>query len=279
MADHHPGSVECVGPPRAAGRRDPLAFGVMADSGTLSGRRALVTGGASGIGRACAVRLAQAGAEVVVVDRDAEAAQAVAAAVGGTAVAVDLSDLAAVDGLDLDVDVLVNNAGLQHVAPLHEFPVDRFSLILRLMLETPFRLVRGALPHMYDRGWGRIVNVSSVHGLRASAYKSAYVTAKHGLEGLSKVIALEGAPHGVTSNCVNPAYVRTPLVENQIADQAKAHGLSEDEVVEQVMLAPAAIKRLIEPEEVAEAVAYLCSPAAASITGSSLVMDGGWSAH
>ena len=245
----------------------------------LSGRRALVTGGASGIGRACAVRLAAAGAAVVVVDRDAEPAKAVAAEVGGTAVAIDLTDLAAVDDLDLDVDILVNNAGLQHVAPVHEFPVDRFSSILRLMLEAPFRLARGALPHMYARGWGRVVNISSIHGLRASAYKSAYVTAKHGLEGLSKVIALEGAEHGVTSNCVNPAYVRTPLVEGQIADQAKAHGLSEDEVVERVMLAPAAIKRLLEPEEVAEAVAYLCSPAAASVTGTSLVLDGGWSAH
>jgi len=253
----------------------------MPDSTTrfLSGRRAMVTGGASGIGRACAVRLAAAGATVLVVDRDAEAAKAVAEQVGGTAIAADLSDLAAVDALDLDVDVLVNNAGLQHVAPIHQFPADRFSYILRLMLEAPFRLVRGALPHMYERGWGRVVNISSVHGLRASAYKSAYVTAKHGLEGLSKVIALEGAEHGVTSNCVNPAYVRTPLVEGQIADQARAHGLSEDQVVEQVMLAPAAIRRLIEPEEVAEAVAYLCSPAAASITGSSVVLDGGWSAH
>jgi 3-hydroxybutyrate dehydrogenase len=245
----------------------------------LAGRRALVTGGASGIGRACAARLAEAGAEVLVVDRDADGAQAVARQVGGTAVVVDLSDLDAVDALDLDVDVLVNNAGIQHVAPVHEFPPDRFSVILRLMLEAPFRLARGALPHMYARGWGRLVHVSSVHGIRASAYKSAYVTAKHGLEGLSKVIALEGAEHGVTSNCVNPAYVRTPLVEGQIADQAKAHGLSEDEVVQQVMLAPAAIRRLIEPEEVAEAVAFLCSPAAASVTGSSLVMDGGWSAH
>jgi 3-hydroxybutyrate dehydrogenase len=251
----------------------------MAAMAPLSGRRALITGGASGIGRACAVRLAEAGARVVVVDRDAEAAEGVAASVGGTAVAVDLSDLEAVDALDLDVDILVNNAGLQHVAPLEEFPVDRFSYILRLMLEAPFRLVRGALPHMYEQGWGRVVNISSIHGLRASAYKSAYVTAKHGLEGLSKVIAVEGAEHGVTSNCVNPAYVRTPLVEGQIADQAKAHGLSEDDVVEQVMLAPAAIKRLIEPAEVAEAVAFLCSPAAASVTGTSLVMDGGWSAH
>jgi 3-hydroxybutyrate dehydrogenase len=245
----------------------------------LAGRRALVTGGASGIGRACVLRLAAAGASVVVVDRDAEAAKSVADEVGGTAVAIDLSDLDAIDGLDLDVDVLVNNAGIQHVAPIHEFPPERFSFILRLMLEAPFRLVRGALPHMYERGWGRIVNISSVHGLRASEYKAAYVTAKHGLEGLSKVIALEGAEHGVTSNCVDPAYVRTPLVEGQIADQARTHGISEDEVVEQVMLAPAAIRRLIEPEEVAEAVAYLCSSAAASVTGSSLVMDGGWSAH
>src|SRR3954454_12527584 len=244
----------------------------------LEGAVALVTGGGSGIGRACAVRLAADGADVLVVDRDAEAAKAVAAEVGGTAVTVDLSDLAAVDALDLAVDVLVNNAGLQHVAPVHEFPVDRFSYILRLMLEAPFRLVRGALPHMYEQGWGRVVNISSIHGLRASAYKSAYVSAKHGLEGLSKVIALEGAEHGVTSNCVNPAYVRTPLVEGQIADQAKAHGLPEDEVIGRVMLARASVKRLIEPEEVAEAVTFLCSPAAASMTGSSLVMDGGWSA-
>jgi 3-hydroxybutyrate dehydrogenase len=251
----------------------------MAAPGSLSGRRALITGGASGIGRACAERLAADGAHVLVVDRDAEAADAVATQIGGTAVTVDLSDLEAVDALDLAVDILVNNAGLQHVAPVHEFPVDRFSYILRLMLEAPFRLVRGALPHMYERGWGRVVNISSIHGLRASAYKSAYVTAKHGLEGLSKVIALEGAEHGVTSNCVNPAYVRTPLVEGQIADQAAAHGLSEDDVVEQVMLAPAAIKRLIEPAEVADAVAWLCSPSAASVTGTSLVMDGGWSAH
>jgi len=246
---------------------------------TLAGRRALITGGASGIGRACAERLAADGAHVLVADRDGDAAEAVATQVGGTAVTVDLSDLAAVDALDLAVDILVNNAGLQHVAPIHEFPVDRFSYILRLMLEAPFRLVRGALPHMYAQGWGRVVNISSIHGLRASAFKSAYVTAKHGLEGLSKVIALEGAEHGVTSNCVNPAYVRTPLVEGQIADQARAHGLSEDDVVEQVMLAPAAIKRLIEPAEVADTVAWLCSPSSTSVTGTSIVMDGGWSAH
>ena len=245
----------------------------------LEGRRALVTGGGSGIGRAVAVRLAAAGATVVVVDRDAASAERVAAEVGGTAVAVDLSDPAAVDALDVDVDVLVNNAGFQHVAPVHEFPPEVFATILRLMVEAPFRLVRGALPHMYERGWGRVVNVSSVHGHRASPYKSAYVTAKHALEGLSKVVALEGAAHGVTSNCVAPAYVRTPLVEGQIADQARTHGISVDQVVEQIMLAPAAVKRLMEPAEVADAVAWLCSPSAASVTGTSLRMDGGWTAH
>jgi 3-hydroxybutyrate dehydrogenase len=197
---------------------------------------------------------------------------------GVEAVPCDLSDLAAVDALPSEVDVLVNNAGVQHVAPVHEFPPERFSFILRLMLEAPFRLTRQVLPHMYARGWGRVVNVSSAHGLRASAYKSAYVAAKHGLEGLSKVIALEGAAHGVTSNCVNPAYVRTPLVEKQIGDQARTHGISPDEVIEKVMLEPVAVKRLIEPVEVAELVAFLCGPASASITGASFPVDGGWTA-
>jgi 3-hydroxybutyrate dehydrogenase len=245
----------------------------------LAGRTAVVTGGAGGIGRACAVRLARAGARVIVLDRDGDAAARVAEEIGGTAQTVDLSDLSAVDALDPAVDIVINNAGLQHVSPLHEFPPDTFSLILRLMLEAPFRLVRRCLPHMYAQGWGRVVNVSSVHGLRASPYKAAYVSAKHGLEGLSKVIALEGAAHGVTSNCVNPAYVRTPLVEAQISAQAASHGMAEAQVVEEVMLAPVALKRLVEPEEVAEMVAYLCSPPASFITGTSMVMDGGWTAH
>ncbi|MFI6226835.1 3-hydroxybutyrate dehydrogenase [Micromonospora echinospora] len=245
----------------------------------LTGRSALVTGGGSGIGRACAVRLAAAGATVTVVDRNVEAAEAVAAETGGRAEGVDLADPEAVARLDAEVDIVVNNAGLQYVAPVAEFPVERFSHLHRVMVEAPFVIVRRALPHMYARGWGRIVNISSVHGLRASPYKSAYVSAKHALEGLSKVVALEGASHGVTANCVNPAYVRTPLVENQIAEQAARHGIGEDEVIDKIMLARAAIKRLIEPEEVAELVAYLCSPPAGFITGSSIALDGGWTAN
>jgi 3-hydroxybutyrate dehydrogenase len=245
----------------------------------LSGRTALVTGGGSGIGRACARRLAAAGACVVVLDRDAAAAALVAGEIGGTALVVDLSEPSNVDEAPAAVDVLVNCAGLQHVAPVPEFPADRFAYIQRVMVESPFRLIARVLPHMYAQSWGRIVNISSVHGLRASAYKSAYVAAKHALEGLSKVVALEAAPHGVTSNCINPAYVRTPLVENQIADQARTHGLGEDEVVEKIMLARAAIKRLIEPDEVAELAAYLCTPVASFITGTSVAMDGGWTAN
>ena len=249
------------------------------DPQTLAGRRALVTGGASGIGRSIAVAFAGAGASVTVVDRDADATKMLADEIGGLAMVADLSDLGAIADFDLDVDIVVNCAGLQHVAPIESFPPERFSYILRVMLEAPFRIIQGALPHMYERGWGRIINISSVHGLRASAYKSAYVTAKHGLEGLSKVVALEGAPHGVTSNCINPAYVRTPLVEAQIADQARAHGISETQVLEQVMLAPAAIKRLIEPQEVAALALFLCSGNANSMTGSSFCLDGGWTAH
>jgi 3-hydroxybutyrate dehydrogenase len=239
-------------------------------------RRALVTGAASGIGAACARRLAADGVHVVAVDYDAEALDALE---GVERVVADLADLDRLEDLPTDVDILVNNAGVQQVAPLEQFPPERFSYIIRLMLESPFRLIRQTLPHMYGAGWGRVVNISSVHGLRASPFKAAYVAAKHGLEGLSKVVALEGAPHGVTSNCVNPAYVRTPLVTAQLADQAASHGLTESEVLEKVMLEPVAVKRLIEPDEVAELVALLCGPASASITGSSFVLDGGWTAH
>ncbi|WP_062526257.1 3-hydroxybutyrate dehydrogenase [Demequina rhizosphaerae] len=245
----------------------------------LEGRKALVTGGASGIGLACARELAGRGARVVVADINAEAAEAAAAEIGGEAWHVDLSRTRDLDALELDVDVLVNNAGLQRVSPVDEFDPDAFRLLHDIMLISPFLLIRASLPHMYARGWGRIVNISSVHGLRASAYKSAYVSAKHGLEGLSKVTALEGGPHGVTSNCINPAYVRTPLVEKQIADQARVHGIPEDEVVEKVMLTETAVKRLVEPEEVASLVGWLTSDAAGMATGASYTIDGGWTAR
>jgi 3-hydroxybutyrate dehydrogenase len=245
----------------------------------LGGRGALVTGAASGIGRACAARLARAGASVTVLDLDGDAAERVADEIGGEALQVDLSDYAALDGLEVSAEIVVNNAGLQHVAPVEEFPPERFSIMVRVMLEAPFRVVQKALPGMYEKGWGRVINVSSVHGLRASPYKAAYVSAKHGLEGLSKVIAVEGGPRGVTSNCICPAYVRTPLVEKQIADQARTHGIGEDEVIEQIMLTEPAIKRLIEPEEVAELAVFLCAPEASFVNGSSLVMDGGWTAR
>lgn len=252
-----------------------IAPGATAVNVDLTGRSALVTGAASGIGRACAERLARAGAAVTVLDLNGEGAREVAGEIGGEALQADLSDYEVLDALKIEADVVVNNAGLQHVAALEDFPPERFSMILRVMLEAPFRIVRKALPGMYEKGWGRVVNISSVHGLRASPFKAAYISAKHGLEGLSKVIALEGGPRGVTSNCIAPAYVRTPLVEGQIADQARTRGIPEHEVIEKVMLTGPAIKRLIEPEEVAEVAAFLCAPEASFINGASLTMDGG----
>jgi len=249
----------------------------------LTGRRALVTGAASGIGAAVVERLLAAGSTVYAVDRDETGLDDLVGRLGTTGaltgVPADLSDLDGIARLPTDVDILVNNAGVQHIAPVQDFPLDRFDLILRLMLSAPFRLIRQSLPHMYAGGWGRVVNVSSAHGRRASEFKSAYVSAKHGLEGLSKVVALEGAPHGVTSNCISPGYVRTPLVQKQIADQAATRGVPEDEVVEKVLLEKMAVKRLVEPSEVAEVAAFLCGPAAASITGTSVAMDGGWTAQ
>ena len=225
----------------------------------LAGRTAFVTGAASGIGAAIALRLAADGAAVTCVDVN-ESVESIAE----RAAAPHLCSISRTPmrwhGAAIDADILVSNAGIQHVAPIHEFPVETFEFMMRLMLHTPFLLVRAALPAMYGRGWGRVVHISSAHGLRASAFKSAYVMAKHGTEGLSKVTALEGAEHGVTSNCVNPGYVRTPLVEKQIADQATAHGLPENEVLEKIILARSAIKRLLEPDEVANAVSFVVGP-------------------
>ncbi|MBW4042366.1 MAG: 3-hydroxybutyrate dehydrogenase [Acidobacteria bacterium] len=244
----------------------------------LTGAHAVVTGGASGIGAAIAQALAGAGAHVVVADLDGDAAARIADPIGGEVWQVDLSKPAELDHLALTADILVNNAGVQTVSPVEDFDPARWRFIVDLMLVAPFQLARAALPGMYERGWGRVINVSSVHGLRASPYKSAYVAAKHGLEGLSKTIALEGGGRGVTSNCVNPSYVRTPLVERQIADQAKVHGIPEDRVVEEIMLTEAAVKRLVEPAEVADLVLWLTGDTAAMVNGASCTMDGGWTA-
>lgn len=245
----------------------------------LVGKRAIVTGGASGIGLACAENFAQRGAHVVIADYNEQQAREVAERLNGEAWIVDLSDTAALEAADLHADILVNNAGLQRIGPIEQYDPATFVQLQTIMVTAPFLLIRAVLPGMYERGWGRIINISSVHGLRASELKVAYVTAKHGLEGLSKVTALEGGKHGVTSNCVNPAYVRTPLVEGQIADQARLHGIDEREVVEKVMLAESAIKRLIEPSEVASLVGWLASDNAGMVTGASYVLDGGWTAR
>ncbi len=245
----------------------------------LDGRSALVTGGAGGIGAACARELARRGAKVTVADIDDAGAQNVADEIGGSAWTLDLVDVGALEDLELHTDILVNNAGVQTVSEIAAFPPDRFRLMMTLMVEAPFLLIRAALPHMYRNEFGRVINISSIHGLRASPFKAAYVTAKHALEGLSKVTALEGGPHGVTSNCVNPGYVRTPLVTKQIADQARTHNIGEDEVVAEILLKESAVKRLVEPEEVGSLVGWLASPHAGMVTGASYTMDGGWSAR
>ncbi len=251
-------------------------------TGSLAGRRALVTGAASGIGLAVARDLTQRGVKVTLVDLPGDRLTAAAADLNGAHyLGADLSvrdDIRRLTEEAGPIDILINNAGLQHVSPVESFPEERWDQIMAVMLTAPFLLIRALIPGMYDREWGRIVNIDSVHGLAASPYKSAYVTAKHGLLGLTKTVALEAAARtsGVTVNAIAPSYVRTPLVEKQIADQAKVHGIPEDEVTEKILLAHNAIKKLIEPDEVAESVAFLCSDAAWSTTGSVLTMDAGW---
>lgn len=246
--------------------------------GRLTGKKALVTGGAGGIGRACAAALVSAGASVVLADRDARATESAAQELNAQGWVVDLAETASLQTTSLDFDIVVNNAGFQSVHPVADFPPETFRAMWSLMVEVPFLLARACLPHMYSQRYGRIINISSIHGLRASAFKSGYVAAKHGLEGLSKVIALEGAEHGVTSNCINPGYVRTPLVENQIAEQSRIHGIPEEDVIANILLAKNAIKRLVEPSEVGALVEWLTREEASMITGSSYSIDGGWSA-
>jgi 3-hydroxybutyrate dehydrogenase len=242
-------------------------------------RAALVTGAASGIGRAIAERLVDDGLGVLSVDLEA-------GGLPGSGFAADLStregNKAAVDAA-LDVfgrlDVVVPNAGVQHVAPVQEFPEDRWELLISLMLTSPFLLARYAWPSLQKADQARFIAIASVHGLVASPYKAAYVSAKHGVLGLVKTLALEGAEDGISATAVCPGYVRTPLVEKQIPDQAKAHGISEEEALEDVILAPHAVKRLIEPVEVAGVVSFLVSEGGAAFTGAPVTLDQGWTAR
>ena len=257
----------------------------------MIGKTALVTGAGGGIGRAVALALAEAGAAVGVADRRGETADAVAAEIesrGGRAcgLAGDVASSADtrrwVEALEQRfgrVDILVNNAGLQHVAPVQDFPEERWDELLGTMLTGPFLLTRYTLPGMLDAGWGRIINMGSIHSLVASRFKSAYVSAKFGLLGLTKTVALETAGTGVTVNCICPSYVRTPLIENQVPLLARKHGIPEEEVIRTIILPNCPLGRLLEPDEVAQAALYLCSDAASGMTGAALTLDGGWTAQ
>ena len=252
----------------------------------MSERIAIVTGGASGIGRAVAEALAGGGDKVVIADLNEAEGKEFAEAIGGYFVNADLSQRTDCKRLVDEtlarygeVHILINNAGFQHIAPIEIFPEDTWDKMLGVMLTAPFLLTKYVWGAMKTHGWGRIVNISSIHGRVASPFKSAYITAKHGLIGLTRTAALEGGEHGITVNAICPAYVRTPLVESQIADQARTRGISIEEVVEKVMLEPAAVKRLITPEEVAALIVYLCSDAAGAITGADWAIDLGWTAR
>lgn len=245
----------------------------------------IVTGAASGIGLSIAKAFAAEGIKVVMADVNEDKLKTAADSLNCDYFAADLSKRdACKDLVDYTLkqygkaDILVNVAGIQNVAAIEDFPEDRWDFMISLMLTAPFLLTKYVWNSMKEQGWGRIINLNSIHGLVASEYKAAYVSAKHGLLGLTKTAALEGGPHGITVNSICPAYVRTPLVDDQIEAQALNHGISKEEVVSQIMLQKAAIKTLLEPDTIAEIVKFLCSEAANNITGTAIPIDGGWTA-
>ncbi|MXO73745.1 3-hydroxybutyrate dehydrogenase [Altererythrobacter aerius] len=249
----------------------------------LNGKRALVTGSTSGIGLAIARALRAEGAEVVLNGfGDEGAIAALKDELGAQHVDADLTTAAGCQAL-MDgagpVDILVNNAGMQFVAPVEEFPVDRWDGIMALNLTAAFHTIRLAVPHMKQAGWGRIINTASAHSKVASPFKAAYNAAKHGLDGLTKTVALELAPYGITANCVSPGYVWTPLVENQIPDTMEARGLSRDQVINDVLLAKQATKKFVQPEEIGAVAVFLCRDEAQNVTGANWSVDGGWTAE
>lgn len=249
----------------------------------LSDKRALVTGSTSGIGLAVARALAAEGAEVVLSGFGEPAEiESLCREMGARHVAADLTSAAGVEGL-MDgagpIDILVNNAGMQHVAPVEDFPPEKWDAILALNLSAAFHAARLAVPHMKAQGWGRIISTASAHSLAASPFKSAYVAAKHGLAGLTKVLALELAEHGVTANCISPGYVWTPLVENQIPDTMAARGMTREQVVNELLLAKQPTRKFVQPEEVAALAVFLCRDEAQNINGANYSIDGGWTAE
>jgi 3-hydroxybutyrate dehydrogenase len=246
---------------------------------SLQGKSVLVTGAGSGIGKACVEAFAESGAHVIAVDINLDSLSELKKSHKIEIVEADLTNPEKAFPNQLEIDILINNAGIQHISSIENFSMEKADKMLALMLRTPFYLIQKSLPTMYQRKWGRIIGLSSIHGHVASPFKSVYVMAKHGMEGLHKTLALEAGEHGVTANTIAPAYVRTNLVEQQINDQALANNLRPDQVVNEIMLAPAAIKRLIEPEEIASMALYLCGPNSNSITGSSFVIDNGWTAR
>ncbi|MBP5981389.1 MAG: 3-hydroxybutyrate dehydrogenase [Halomonas sp.] len=253
-------------------------------SGTTP-RVALVTGTSSGIGAAVVKHFCELGYQVLAVDFN-PAGKEVADAAGAAFFQADLTDPTACREAVNDavrrfgsVDILVNNAGIQHVSAIEDFPEEKWRQIIDLMLTAPFLLAQAAWPYMRKAEWGRIINIASMHAQVASPGKAAYVSAKHGLIGFTKTAALEGGPQGITANAICPAYVKTPLVDNQIADQAKLNNMDEQEVIEKIMLKNVAVKRLIEPHEVAQMVAYLASDGAGAVTGASWSIDLGWTAQ